>query len=182
MAHHDGVALLKRFLACPAGQLLERNTATFLLGPLTAIRGRRTLGIALASHRRLSPPHMDTAGSRMEDAVFSRRLPSSVGRAVYAVCWGRGYCTKFRERDFRHCGRRLLDTSGRVHLSAVSACTAGECSHADLPAQTCAGIPFRAVTGRFMPACRRAFLGHEVVRCVSRFKRASRCCAPILRR
>jgi hypothetical protein len=65
------------------------------------------------------PPSMDTGSPRMEDAVCPRRLPSSVGVAVYAVCWGRVYGTKFRERDLGHCGRRLLDTSGRVAITGV---------------------------------------------------------------
>ena len=41
MAHHDGVALLTRLLACPAGQLIERHTETFPLGHLTERRGQR---------------------------------------------------------------------------------------------------------------------------------------------
>jgi hypothetical protein len=50
------------------------------------------------------------------------------------------------------------------------------------PHTQCSHTIFRAVPGRFIPACRRALRGHEVVRCVSRAKRTSRCCAPILRR
>jgi hypothetical protein len=84
MAHHDGVALLKRFLACPAGQLLERNTATFLLGPLTAIRGRpaHARNSSCLSSSSLTSPYgysrFSYGGCRILKATAKLRRPGSV--------------------------------------------------------------------------------------------------------